>query len=298
MDWMVNDGLYKRFLKWQLKHENTLDYELVMLSETRKCKKGVSLEWWLWSWSICVLEYSIWRVNIRSHMEEVWRILQTTSQQSEGQVWLVNKLQTRGMYSVDECYNAVQTLVALAKYHQETAQILQRDIFWFFLNDESFVSKTLNEGHVELNKFPASTVCQLAKKFESSQATAKHIKQVTRDPQAVQVNLLWHQCTELSPSKSMRQKKKKLFKFRQEATKHFQNARKPQEKSRSDPECTDRCHKSGDFLQREGLDVQQQSTNVKFVRRLATAVACATRRLRKEIIIKGPCGQAYPRHTS
>ena len=92
--------------------------------------------------------------------------------------------------SVNERYNVVQTQVALAKYPQETAPILQRDIFWFFLNDDSFVSRTLNEAHVELNKFPASTVCQLAKKLESSQATAKHIKQVTRDPQVVQVNLL------------------------------------------------------------------------------------------------------------
>ena len=93
----------------------------------------------------------------------------------------------QGEHSVDEWYNAVQMQVALAKYPQETAQILQRDIFWFFLNNESFVSKTLNEGHVELNKFPTSTLCQLAKKFESSQATAKHMKQMTRDLQAVQV---------------------------------------------------------------------------------------------------------------
>ena len=92
--------------------------------------------------------------------------------------------------SVNEWYSAVQTQVALAKYTQETAQILQRCTFWFFLKDESFVSETLNEGHVELSKFPASTVCQLAKKMESSQATAKHIKQVTRDRQVVQVSLL------------------------------------------------------------------------------------------------------------
>ena len=66
-------------------------------------------------------------------------------------------------------YNAVQMQVALANYPQETTQILQRDIFWFFLNDESFVSKTLNEGHVELRRFPASKLRQLAKKFERSQ---------------------------------------------------------------------------------------------------------------------------------
>ena len=96
----------------------------------------------------------------------------------------------QGDLSVNQWYNAVQTQVTLANYPQERAQILQRDIFWFFLNDESFVSKNLNEGHVELNKFPASTACQLAKKFESSQATAKHMKQITRDSQVVQVNLL------------------------------------------------------------------------------------------------------------
>ena len=95
----------------------------------------------------------------------------------------------QGDLSFDQWYNAVQTQVALANYSQETTQILQRDIIWF-LNDESFVSKTLNEGHVELNWFPASTVRQLAKKMESLQATAKYIKQVTRDSQVVQVSLL------------------------------------------------------------------------------------------------------------
>ena len=38
-DWMVNDGLYNRFLKWHLKCENILECELVVLSESRKCKK-------------------------------------------------------------------------------------------------------------------------------------------------------------------------------------------------------------------------------------------------------------------
>ena len=74
----------------------------------------------------------------------------------------------QGDLSMDQWYIAVQTQVLHANYPQETAHILQRDIFWFFLNDESFVSKTMNEGHVELSKFPASKLRQLAKKFESS----------------------------------------------------------------------------------------------------------------------------------
>ena len=69
------------------------------------------------------------------------------------------------------------------------------------------MSKTLNEGHVELSKFPASKVRQMAKKLESSQATAKHMKKVTRDPEAVQVNLLRHQRTELPLSKFQRKQK-------------------------------------------------------------------------------------------
>ena len=61
--------------------------------------------------------------------------------------------------------------VNLAKYPPETAKILQRDIFWFFLRDEDFVSKTISDGSVDLEKFPASKVRQLAKKLESSKAT-------------------------------------------------------------------------------------------------------------------------------
>ena len=80
----------------------------------------------------------------------------------------------------------------------ETAKFLHHDIFWFFLHDEEFESKTINNGNVHLEKFPASKVRQLAKKVESSKATAKHIKQVAGDPQAVQINLMRHQPTELA----------------------------------------------------------------------------------------------------
>ena len=41
MDWTVNNGLYHRFLKWYLKFENVLEFELAMLSERRKCKKVI-----------------------------------------------------------------------------------------------------------------------------------------------------------------------------------------------------------------------------------------------------------------
>ena len=77
---------------------------------------------------------------------------------------------------VDEWYNAVETQVALAKYPPETAKILYRDILWFFLKDEEFVSKTINDSSIDLDKFPTSKVRQLAKKMESLKVATRHIK--------------------------------------------------------------------------------------------------------------------------
>ena len=61
----------------------------------------------------------------------------------------------------------------------------------------------------------------MAKKLESSQGTAKHMRQVTNDPQAIQVNLLRHQRTELPPSKFQRKQNKK-YRARQAPNKHYQ----------------------------------------------------------------------------
>ena len=57
--------------------------------------------------------------------------------------------------------------------------------------------KTINEGNVDIQNFPASKVCQLAKKMESSKAMAKHIQQVAGDIPAAQVQLMYHQRTQL-----------------------------------------------------------------------------------------------------
>ena len=47
--------------------------------------------------------------------------------------------------------------------------------------------KTINDGNVDLEKFPASKVGQLVKRMESSKTTAKHIKQVAGDPHTAQI---------------------------------------------------------------------------------------------------------------
>ena len=86
------------------------------------------------------------------------------------------------------------------------AKILHRDIFWFFLKDEDFVSRTISDGSVDLDKFPASRVCHLAKKYESSKATARHIEQVSGEPRQPKISLLHHQRAELPQHKYKKKK--------------------------------------------------------------------------------------------
>ena len=99
----------------------------------------------------------------------------------------------QGNRSVDEWYNTVQAKVCLAKYPQENANILHHDIFCFFLKDEEFVSKAINNNSVDLEKSPTSKVRQFAKKMEASKATVDHIKHIASDPKAAQINLMRHQ---------------------------------------------------------------------------------------------------------
>ena len=63
-------------------------------------------------------------------------------------------------------YNAIEAQVYLAKFPQDTANILHNDIFCFFLKHEEFVSKPINDSSVDLDKFPTSKIRQLAKKME------------------------------------------------------------------------------------------------------------------------------------
>ena len=130
MDWTVNDGLYNRFQKWQLKWENILDCELVMLPEERKCKKVLA-----WSGDLGLNQYVSW--NIPSEeltLEVIWKKFEEFGKPQANKVRARFDLLTsfrQGEHSVDEWCNAVQTQVALAKYPQKTTQILQRYILVF-----------------------------------------------------------------------------------------------------------------------------------------------------------------------
>ena len=99
---------------------------------------------------------------------------------------------------------------------------------------------------------------QLAKKLESSKATAHHIKQVAGDLQAAQINLLRHQHTELQAGKY--KKKRAPMKPKQVHHKHQGNEGyhpQAQTKKRFDTKGVhndkSRCSKCGDTTHLEGF---------------------------------------------
>ena len=130
------------------------------------------------------------------------------------------------------------------------------------------MSRTINDSNIDLDKFPANKVRQLAKKLESSKSTAKHIKQISSGLQATQVNLLRHQCTELPPSKFQR-KERKSFRSRQTKYKYQQedkqSERLPQVNRRFNQE--DRCSKCGDTSHIEGFRCPASRHQCKYCHR-------------------------------
>ena len=161
-----------------------------MLPES-KCKKGIA-----WSSDFRMDQNASWCFPSEGHiLDTVWARYEDFYKPQVNEVGVRFDLLTsfhQGNRSVDEWYNAVQAQVSLAKYPQETTNILHHGIFWLFLKDEEFVSKPINDSSIDLEKFPASKVRQLAKKMEASKATACHTKQVASNPQVAQINLMRH----------------------------------------------------------------------------------------------------------
>ena len=117
--------------------------------------------------------------------------------------------------------------------------------------------KTINDSNIDLETFTASKVRQISKKLESSRSTARHIKQMSSELQATQVNLLRHQRTGIPPNKS----KQKQFSNKSRAQNVRYSSKTNQQqvlyKKKFNPRqilnCDDRCHKCGDSKHLEGF---------------------------------------------
>ena len=169
----------------------------MVLPQPQQCKKVTA-----WSRDFDMDQYVSWSVTKEElKLDSIWTPFEEFCKAQSNEVHARFDLLTsfcQGSKSVNEWYYTVEAQVNLVTYPPETAKILHRDIFWFFLHDEDFVSKTINEGNVDLDKFPASKVGQLVKKCKRSKATARHIMLGAGEMQATQIHLMRHQCTELS----------------------------------------------------------------------------------------------------
>ena len=253
MNWTVDDRLYHRFLKWRLKCKTILDCELANLPAKQKCQKVIA-----WSGNFGMDLYVSWSIPKEElTLDAIWAKFEEFLKPQMNEVRAHFDLLTsfcQGNRNVGEWYNAVQAQVHLAKYTLETAKILHRNIFWFFMKDEDFVTKTINKGNVDIQKFPASKVRQLAKKMETSKATAKHIRQVAGDLPVAQIQLMQHQCTELPAGNYP--KRKKTTSTRQKPQNHRTPEIHTPQKSFDPwkPEIhSDRCTRCGDTVHTKGF---------------------------------------------
>ena len=132
-----------------------------MSPERRQCKKVIA------SSDFGMDHYESWGLsNEEITLDIIWEKFEEFCKPQLNEVRARFDLLTsfqQGNTLVDEWHNAVQTQFALVKYPPQTAKILHRDIFWVFLKDEEFVSETISDSKIDLDKFPVSKVRQLAK---------------------------------------------------------------------------------------------------------------------------------------
>ena len=78
MNWTVDDRLYHRFLKWQLKCETILDCKLANLPAKQNCQKVLA-----WSGDLEWISMSLGaypkRAHITCHLGQIQRILKTSN---------------------------------------------------------------------------------------------------------------------------------------------------------------------------------------------------------------------------
>ena len=115
MDLTVIAHLYHRFLKWKIKYENILEYEIAMLPEARKCKKVIA-----WSGDFGLDQYISWSLPQEELcLETIWKKFEEFCKPQTNELRARFEILTsfcQGEMSVDKWFNAVQNQINLAKY--------------------------------------------------------------------------------------------------------------------------------------------------------------------------------------
>ena len=123
MDWMVNDALYHRFLKWKLKCKNLSEYKLAALPKCQKCKKAIT-----WSGDFRMDQYVSWGLSKEEmNLDTIWERFENFCKLQPHKVRARFNLLTsfcQGDTSVDKWYNVVQVQINLTKYPPKIVKIL------------------------------------------------------------------------------------------------------------------------------------------------------------------------------
>ena len=192
----------------------------------------------LWHGSACILDLAIRRVNVR----QIWGKFEEFCKSQSNEVWGHFDLLTsfrQGNCNIDEGYNAVQAQVNLAKYPPENAEILHRDIFWLFVWDEEFVSRTISDGSVDLDKFFCKQSVPACKKDGEERSSVKP-KQSNHKQHGSESYQLQNQHKKQFDAKSTHQSKDRCSKCGDTA--HIEGFQCPAKKYQCKA-----CHKFGHF---------------------------------------------------
>ena len=95
---------------------------------------------------------------------------------------------SQGTAPCDDWYTTVQNQLTMCNYKAETESVLQRDIFLFGLNDQTFISKIISEESPDVTAAP---IRQKLKKLEAGRSTAKYIRgtnTIGKDPTVEGIN--------------------------------------------------------------------------------------------------------------
>ena len=116
MNWTVDDALYHRFLKWQLKCKTILDCELANLPTKQKCQKVIA-----WSGNFSMDLYISWNIPKEDlTLDAIWNIFEEFSKPQANKVRFHFNMLTsfcQGSRNIDKWYNAIQAQVNLANIH-------------------------------------------------------------------------------------------------------------------------------------------------------------------------------------
>ena len=141
------------------------------------------------------------------------------------------------------------------------------------MSDNEFIAKTVNDRKTNLAQYPAAKVQQIAKKLESRNAAAQHIKQLMLDMQGgAQINILRHNHTSLPAKKKKGGKKPNQIKgIKSQQPQQQRQPYQQQSYNRNPNQCT-RC---GDSPYAPGFNCPAKKYLCKQCNKLDTSPNCA-----------------------